>query len=92
MSDDDLPRNEFSVYVFLPFDWHMPLVRFTSIEDALRVARRASEATIGPASRAERIIITDGGDFTVFEWKRNAGVVFPPPETRATPDAASSSR
>jgi hypothetical protein len=25
----------------------------------------------------ERVIITDGGDSTVFEWKKDEGVVFP---------------
>jgi len=86
MSDDDLTRDEFSVYIFLPFDWHMPLVKSTSIEDAMKVAKRATEAKIGPASRAERIIITDGGDYTVFEWTRDRGITFPPLRTTTRPD------
>lgn len=71
------PEGQFSVWIFMPDDSHMPVLRFTDARTAVETAKQASDAKIGLASRAERIIITDGGDFTVFEWKRGVGVTFP---------------
>ena len=38
---------------------------------------RKQEAKSGSINR---IIITDGDDYTVFEWKRGAGITWPLPE------------
>lgn len=67
-------RYEFSVWVFLPDDWHFPVVRFTDAKRAVEMAGLASRFDY-----AERVIITDGGDDTVFEWRRGEGVTWPPP-------------
>ena len=78
MIDEDLTRDEFSVYAFYFDGWYSDVIRFTGIENALKIAKRASEQKIGLLSRAERIIVTDGGDNTVFEWRRDEGITFPP--------------
>jgi hypothetical protein len=47
--------------------------------DAKSAAERAASLAHGPAAlfgMIERIIITDGGDFTNFEWKKGLGVTF----------------
>lgn len=65
-------RDEFSVWVFLASGRHVPVVRYTDAKRAVAMARGAAR------SRASRIIITDGGDDTVFEWRRGEGVTWPP--------------
>ena len=79
MSDEG--RDQYSVFVFLP-DGHFPIERYTSLKRAMRVARVAIGAglIIDGVARAERVIVTDGGDHTVFEWKRDEGVTWPPKE------------
>jgi len=69
---------EFSVWVFLDDEWHHPLASYTDAKSAVECAVRAIRKAIGPATRIERIIITDGGDHTCFEWRRGEGVTFPP--------------
>lgn len=47
--------------------------------DARTAVERAHHLATGPASMlgiVERVIITDGGDFTNFEWKKSEGVTF----------------
>jgi hypothetical protein len=52
-------------------------MRGATAENAVRSAHRLSE---GPASKAlgivDRVIITDGEDFTNFEWIKGRGVTF----------------
>jgi hypothetical protein len=47
--------------------------------DAKTAVERAERLAHGPAGMlgmVKRIIITDGGDFTNFEWKHGEGVTF----------------
>jgi hypothetical protein len=71
-----LAEGEFSVWLFFPDGWHAPEVERvdarTAVETAAAVTRR-------PACRTgivERVIITDGGDHTCFEWTYGKGVTF----------------
>ena len=66
-------RDEFSVWVFLADGSHVPVVRYTDPKRAVAMARGATRS-----SGSSRIIITDGGDHTVFEWRRGEGVTWPP--------------
>jgi hypothetical protein len=68
-------HGEFSVWVFIPDDYHFPIARFVDGGTAVRIAKRA---TVVPGDAA-RVIITDGGDDCVFEWKRGEGVTWPKP-------------
>jgi len=70
-------RDEFSVYVFT-LDQHFPVARFVSVERAMHTARRAVGAAHLAGDDTDRIIVTDGGDHTVFEWQRGKGVTWPP--------------
>lgn len=72
-----MTSEEFSVYAFLPDGRHWPVLRFVDAASAMHAARRATEATLGPVTKAQRIIVTDGGDHTVFEWTRGEGVTWP---------------
>jgi hypothetical protein len=66
-------REEFSVYVFLPEGYNVPVERWVNAETAMRIAKRATVVP-GPATR---VIVTDGGDCCVFEWRRGEGVIWP---------------
>ncbi len=69
-------RPEFSVYWWDREGGQHEELRFVGAKVAVDAAHRLCE---GPASLlgiVERCIITDGGDFTCFEWKRGIGVTF----------------
>jgi hypothetical protein len=51
--------------------------RFVTAEDAARMARDHSESASARLGLVTEIIITDGFDDTVFEWKHGKGVTFP---------------
>lgn len=78
-------REEFSVWVFLSNEWHFPVEQWVDARRAVEIARRAVQTVeLFPGrTDARRIIITDGEDFTVFEWQRGKGVTFPTPEGKA---------
>jgi hypothetical protein len=67
-------RAEFSVVQFFP-DGNVK--RFVGAEEAVRTAKDYSTRPAILLGVIERIIITDGGDCTVFEWKAGEGVTFP---------------
>jgi enoyl-CoA hydratase/carnithine racemase len=72
--------NEFSVYQFFPDGQYERLERMVSAEKAMEVAKSYTMPT-RPAVKLGiimRVIVTDGADLTVFDWKNGGGVVFPP--------------
>lgn len=46
-------------------------------ETAVNTAKHCIESVAGQCGITRRVIITDGGDFTCFEWKYGEGVTFP---------------
>ena len=81
MSDDE----RFNVHQFLPDGYHECIGMGLSIRDALLMAHKwtlpSRPGVIIGAIR--RVIITDSGDCTVWEWKNGEGVTFPPSEGEA---------
>ena len=75
----------FSVYQFFVDNTYNCVRRSVSAAEAVRAARHYTSSVGAQIGTTQRVIITDGGDFTVFEWKHGEGVVFPPP----TPEKAS---
>lgn len=73
---------EFSVYWWaLGYERYTREKSFVSVEEAMEAVSRL---TRGPGSLfVGRVIVTDGGDFSVFEWDRHSGVVFPTKEELA---------
>jgi hypothetical protein len=70
--------NEFNLYWWDPQGNQHEELRFV---DAKRAVERAASLSRGPAAQigmVKRIIITDGGDYTTFEWKKDHGVTYPP--------------
>jgi hypothetical protein len=77
-----MAHGEFSLYWWDPEDYCHEEMRFVDAETAMK---RAANLARGPASLlgiVKRIIITDGGDCTNFEWKHGEGIVFPPQQLK----------
>jgi hypothetical protein len=47
-------------------------------ETAVTTAKRVTDSPAAQLGVVARVIITDGGDFTCFEWRAGEGVTFPP--------------
>lgn len=69
---------EFSVVTFFPDDSYNVVRRNVGAQEAVEAAKDFSERPAAKIGVIKRIIITDGGDFTVFEWINGKGVTFPP--------------
>ncbi len=57
--------------------------RFVGAEEAVMAAKHYTTSVGARLGLTQRVIITDGGDFTCFEWKYGEGVTYPPPEERS---------
>jgi len=67
----------FSVYQFF-LDGTYECVRSrVFLEDAVRAAKHYTSSVGARIGTTQRVIITDNGDRTVFEWKRGEGITFP---------------
>lgn len=68
----------FSVAQFFPNGTWEYVKRGVEAKEAVETAKDYSERPAAKIGIIRRIIITDGGDNTVFEWKFGEGVTFPP--------------
>jgi hypothetical protein len=68
---------EFSVCLFFVDGLHEYVRRNVTAEEAVKAARHYTDNIAVRAGIIERVIITDGADFTVFEWKKGQGITFP---------------
>jgi hypothetical protein len=84
-----MPDGEFSVYQFFQNGQYEEVYRFTDAETAVKSAHQLTCSLGAKLATTRRVIITDGGDFTNFEWRFGQGVVFPPPGRRALPSRGS---
>ena len=70
-------HEEFSVYQFFVDGSYERVRSFVSAENAVKAAMHYTNNVAVKMGVTVRVIITDGGDCTVFEWKKGEGVVFP---------------
>jgi hypothetical protein len=78
-----MSHGEFSVYQFFPDDvGYENVLQFVDVETAMETVCRLTQSVGARLGMVERIIITDGGDQTCFEWKYGEGITFPTPEMR----------
>lgn len=68
----------FSVWQFLKGGRHECVGRGLGAKAAVETAKAYTERPAAQIGVIERIIITDDGDHTVFEWRFGPGVTFPP--------------
>lgn len=71
---------EFSVVQFFMDDSYEYVRKLVSAEEAVKAARFYTSNVASKIGTTTRVIITDGGDCTCFEWKFGEGIVFPPKE------------
>jgi hypothetical protein len=69
---------EFSVCQFFDDDSYEYVRRYVSAEEAVNAAKHYTQSIGAQVGTTRRVIITDGGDQTNFEWKYGEGVTFPP--------------
>jgi hypothetical protein len=75
--------SEFSVVEFYSDGYHAYVERRLDAKNAVSLAKRCTDAATVASGFVVKVIITDGGDNTVFQWEHGKGVTFPPPEDRA---------
>ena len=68
---------EFSVCQFFIDGSHEYVRRFVSAEEAVKAACHYTTSVGAKLGVVERVIITDGGDCTVFDWRKGVGVIWP---------------
>jgi hypothetical protein len=68
---------EFSVCQFFADGTHEYVRRYVTAKEAVEAARHYTQNVAVTMCVVERVIITDGGDDCVFEWKRGEGVTWP---------------
>lgn len=72
-------HGEFSVARFYNNGGYDYVRRWIDVKEALEHALSLIASNTARSGMLTRIIITDGGDCTTWEWRHNEGVVFPPP-------------
>ncbi len=75
--------NEFSVYQFLPDGIYERVREFVGADEAMKAFLHYTTNVATKMGFTERVIITDGGDCVVAEWKKGEGCTFPPELVRA---------
>jgi hypothetical protein len=70
--------DEFSVWQFFEDESCERVRDHVGAEEAVIAAKRYCSSFGARIGTTRRVIITDGGDDTVFEWKFGEGVTFPP--------------
>lgn len=78
VSSQESTMDEFSVYQFMVDGTQERVREFVSAQEAVQAARHYTDSVAVKLGFVERVIITDGGDSCVFEWKKGRGVTFPP--------------
>lgn len=74
---------EHSVYQFFEDGSYECVREHVSPEAAVEAAQHYSTSVAAQIGVTVRVIITDGGDCTNFEWKFGEGVTYPTAEMRA---------
>jgi len=67
---------EYSVYQFFGDDMSECVRSFVSAEEAVKAARHYCHSVAAKNGLTKRVIITDSGDCTCFEWKYGKGITF----------------
>ena len=67
---------EFSVCQFFDDGTSEYVRRFVSAEEAVMAAKHYTQSVAARLGMVNRVIITDGGDCTNFEWKYGEGITY----------------
>jgi hypothetical protein len=69
-------HGEYSVVQFFPDGSYEKVREFVGAEEAVVASRHYCTSIGARLGTTRRVIITDGGDCTVFEWKWAEGITF----------------
>lgn len=69
---------EFSVYQFFADERWERVRDHVDTNTAMLAATHYCTSVGARLGTTRRVIVTDGGDFIVFEWKFGEGITFPP--------------
>jgi hypothetical protein len=72
--------DEYSVCQFFEDGSYEYVRRYVSAEEAVKAAEHYINSVAAKLGLVKRVIITDGGDCTNFEWKSGEGIVYPTKE------------
>ena len=75
-------RAEYSVYWWDQEDGQHEESRFILLDLAMHQVKRLTQGPASMLGMVKRVIITDGGDCCVFEWKQGEGITWPTKEQR----------
>jgi hypothetical protein len=92
MSDGHIgnTEGEFSVCQFFKDDSYEYVRRYVSAEEAVEAAKHYTTSVGARFGTTKRVIVTDGGDYTNFEWKFGEGITYPPKDgTQQNPENTS---
>ncbi len=73
-----MSTGEFNVCQFFEDGSYEYVIRNADPRTAVETAKRFTESVGAKIGTTKRVIITDAGDNTNFEWKFGEGVTFPP--------------
>lgn len=73
-----MSTGEYTVVQFFPDETYERVREGVDAKEAVEAAHHYSSSVGAQIGTTRRVIITDGGDFTCFEWRFGEGVVFPP--------------
>ena len=68
--------SEFSVCQFFDNDTHEYVRRYVTAEEAVNAFFHYTNNVAVKMGIVEKVIITDGGDFTVYQWEKGKGITF----------------
>lgn len=80
--------DEFSVFQFFEDDSYERVRSHVGAEEAVNAAKHYTTSVGARIGTTKRVIITDGGDSTVFEWVHGRGITFPTVADGLRPDLA----
>jgi hypothetical protein len=89
MSEDDVNElnSEYSVYQFFADDSYEAVKSFVPLSEAMRAFKGCTINVAASVGITSRVIMTDGGDSIIVEWKYNQGITWPPLFGKETFDA-----
>lgn len=73
-----MSTGEFSVCQFFEDDSYEYVRRWCGAQEAVEAAKHYTTSIGAQMGTTRRVIITDGGDHTNFEWRFGEGIVYPP--------------
>ena len=77
-----MDEREFNVVQFFADESSEYVRRNVSAEEAVNAAKHYCTSVGAKLGITRRVIITDGGDSTNFEWKFGKGITYPPEAVR----------